>query len=62
MAEGYGRNHFKEKKNFVFHSRGSAYGTKRWVKRAYKRKLISNELYEQLLVNLESFLKVSTLI
>ncbi len=57
IAEGFGRFHFKENKNFLYYSRGSAYETKHWFDRAYKRELISSELYDQLLTKLETFLK-----
>ncbi len=41
LSEGFGRYHYKEKKNFSYYSRGSLYETKTWLKKAYDRKLIS---------------------
>jgi len=41
IAEGFGRYHFKENKNFCYLSRGSLVETKGWIKKAKTRKLIS---------------------
>ena len=39
IAEGFGRYHFKENKNFLYYSRGSAYETIDWLSKARRRKL-----------------------
>ena len=40
LSEGFGRYHFKEKKNFSYYSRGSLYETKTWIVKAKNRGLI----------------------
>jgi four helix bundle protein len=41
IAEGFGRYHFKENKNFCYFSRGSLIETKSWINKAKTRNLIS---------------------
>jgi four helix bundle protein len=53
IAEGFGRFHFKENKNFCYFSRGSIIETKSWLKKATTRKLISEEDAQNLLGKLE---------
>lgn len=52
IAEGYGRYHYKENKNFCYFSRGSIIETKGWLKKSKNRRLLSEEqfniLYEKL--------------
>jgi four helix bundle protein len=52
IAEGYGRYHYKENKNFCYFSRGSVIETKGWLKKSKNRKLLTEEqfnlLYEKL--------------
>ena len=43
LSEGFGRYHFKEKKNFSYYSRGSLYETKTWIVKAKNRKLINED-------------------
>lgn len=43
IAEGTGRGTYKANRRFVRISRASLYETKQWLKRAYKRKLLTNE-------------------
>lgn len=54
IAEGYGRYHYKENKNFCYFSRGSIIETKGWLKKSKTRGLLSedqfNTLYEKLQV------------
>jgi len=57
IAEGYGRFHFKENKNFCYYSRGSAYETKNGLLKALKRNLISHEQHKQIFDKLELFSK-----
>jgi four helix bundle protein len=52
IAEGYGRFHYKENKNFCYFSRGSIIETKGWLRKSKTRRLIdepkANELLNQL--------------
>ncbi len=43
LSEGFGRFHYKEKKNFSYYSRGSLYEAKTWVVKALNRKLITEK-------------------
>ena len=43
LSEGFGRFHYKEKKNFSYYSRGSLYEAKTWVVKARNRKLITEK-------------------
>ncbi|WP_442794544.1 four helix bundle protein [Pelobium manganitolerans] len=43
IAEGYGRFHFKENKNFCYYSRGSLLETKGFIKKCKVRGFISSE-------------------
>ena len=64
IAEGYGRYHYKENKNFCYFSRGSIIETKGWLKKSKNRSLISvdqfNDLFEKLQIihlKLNAYLK-----
>jgi four helix bundle protein len=48
IAEGYGRYHYKESINFNNFGRGSAFETKHWCNRLYKRNLIEMDIFEEL--------------
>src|SRR5437764_12656152 len=48
IAEGIGRGSFKDNKRFVRTARGSLYETQHWLRRAYRRKLLTSEQVEQL--------------
>lgn len=48
IAEGYGRYFFKDNIVFLYYSRGSAYETKLWVEKAYKRDLIKEKEFKEL--------------
>jgi len=41
LSEGFGRYHFKEKKNFSYYSRGSLYETRTWLEKAKSRNLMT---------------------
>ncbi len=43
IAEGVGRGTFQDNRRFVRTARGSLYETKHWLRRAYSRKLLSDE-------------------
>ena len=53
IAEGYGRFHFKENKNFCYYSRGSVLETKSFLRKMRHRGLVSEEIYNQLFNRLE---------
>lgn len=53
IAEGYGRYHYKENKNFCYYSRGSILETKSFIRKAKNRKLLPEEQYKSLLSQLE---------
>lgn len=54
IAEGYGRYHFKENKNFCYYSRGSILEVKSFLRKSKNRKLISDEIYEVLYLDLQT--------
>ena len=43
IAEGTGRGTYKDNRRFVRIARASLYETKHWLKRAYKRNLLTND-------------------
>jgi four helix bundle protein len=49
IAEGYGRYHYKENRQFQFYARGSLEETGHWLRRAHGRKLIPERRYEELM-------------
>src|ERR1700742_1994280 len=49
IAEGYGRYHYKENRNFCYFSRGSIIETKGWLHRSKARNLITEEQFNLLL-------------
>ncbi|KQS37097.1 four helix bundle protein [Pedobacter sp. Leaf194] len=53
IAEGYGRFHFKENKNFCYYSRGSVLETKSFLRKMRHRGLVSEEIYNHLFNRLE---------
>lgn len=71
IAEGAGRGSYKDNKKFILIARGSLYETKHFLRRAYKRKLltqtqtdalaeITDELPPRLNVYLKSIGKIKT--
>jgi len=56
IAEGYGRYHFKENKNFLYYSRGSAYESLDWLQKANRRNLISLNNAESLKARIEDLI------
>jgi four helix bundle protein len=64
LAEGFGRFHFAENKQFARISRGSLYETRHWLRRAYKRGLIKQnetkgirELVDELAPRLNAYIR-----
>jgi four helix bundle protein len=64
LSEGAGRGRFLDNKRFVRIARGSLNETKHWLRRAYKRSLLSEEqidrlkpLIEELAPTLNAYLK-----
>jgi four helix bundle protein len=53
IAEGYGRYHFKENKNFCYYSRGSILEVKSFLRKSKQRNLLTQEQFNALLKKLE---------
>ncbi len=47
IAEGTGRGSFQDNRRFVRIARGSLYETRHWLRRAYKRNLLTDEQVKQ---------------
>ncbi|HET8830155.1 MAG TPA: four helix bundle protein [Pelobium sp.] len=58
IAEGYGRFHYKENKNFCYYSRGSLLETKGFIKKCKDRGLIETEKADLLLNEIEQIHKM----
>ena len=56
ISEGYGRYHYKENRNFCYYARGSAFETKTALQKAFKRELISETQFSQLISKMDKFL------
>jgi four helix bundle protein len=54
IAEGCGRGTYKDNQRFVRTARGSLYETKHWLRRAYKRELLTSAEIEQLKMLLDT--------
>ena len=54
LSEGISRYHYKERKNFSYYARGSLFETKTWITKAKNRKLISDNISNELLNKLET--------
>jgi four helix bundle protein len=48
IAEGTGRGSFQDNRRFVKMARGSLYETKHWLRRAYKRGLLTGDQVDKL--------------
>lgn len=48
IAEGYGRYHYKEDKNFCYFARGSLEETKTWLRKSIRRGLIDQSKHQEL--------------
>jgi len=49
ISEGFGRNSFKDQRNFYYIARGSLYESKTWITKAKRRKIITETIYDELL-------------
>jgi four helix bundle protein len=54
IAEGYGRFHYKENRNFCYFSRGSIIETKGWLRKSKIRRLITVEQFDVLFEKLQT--------
>ena len=48
IAEGYGRYHYKENRNFCYYARGSLEETKAWLRKSVRRGLLDLSEYPAL--------------
>ena len=48
IAEGYGRYHYKENKNFCYYARGSLEETKAWLRKSIRRHLLDLSEHQHL--------------
>lgn len=63
IAEGHGRYHYKENKNFCYYSRGSLLETKSFLRKIKSRKLIEETKFQMLISRLENIhIKLNTYI
>ncbi len=58
LSEGFGRYHYKEKKNFCYYSRGSLYESRTWLEKAKNRELLSDEDFAYFKKNINSIGKI----
>jgi four helix bundle protein len=52
IAEGVGRGSYQENRIFIKIARGSSYETQHWLRRAYKRNLLTNEQVNSLKITI----------
>jgi len=57
IAEGFGRYHFKENKNFCYYARGSLEETKAWLRKSIRRNLLILSEYPDLTEMIETLPK-----
>jgi len=48
LAEGFGRYHYKDVRNFGYYSRGSLFETKTWLAKANNRMILSDDDFKKL--------------
>ena len=53
IAEGFGRFHYKDAKNFYYYARGSLFETQTWIEKSTQRRLINKEESVKLLNELK---------
>ena len=57
LSEGFGRYHYRDKKNFYYYSRASAGEAQTWVEKATRRSLIDPESARELYKRLDTLKK-----
>jgi four helix bundle protein len=55
IVEGHGRGSYQDNRRFVRVARGSLYEMRHWLRRAYRRKLLSDEQVQKLKGIVENF-------
>ena len=67
ISEGFGRNSYRDARNFYYIARGSLYESKTWLDKSKRRELISKTFYDDLLashnvlgIKLNRFINVQT--
>ena len=67
ISEGFGRNTYRDQRNFYYFSRGSLYESRTCLKKAKSRKLINDEIFDKLMedhkvlaIKLNKFIKSVT--
>jgi four helix bundle protein len=58
LSEGFGRYHYKEKKNYGYYSRGSLFETSTWLRKAHSRKLIETATFDGFVTELQTIGKM----
>ncbi len=53
ISEGYGRFHYKDKRNFYYYARGSLHETKTWSVKAKNRNLLNESDFDVFLEKLK---------
>src|SRR6266568_7692587 len=48
IAEGYGRGSYQDNRRFIRYGRGSLYETRHWLRRAYRRRLLTEDQVSRL--------------
>ncbi|MEN8247176.1 MAG: four helix bundle protein [Thermodesulfobacteriota bacterium] len=48
ISEGFGRYYYKESRQFTYYARGSLYETRTWLTKSHARKLLGDELFQEL--------------
>jgi len=56
IAEGYGRYHYRDNRQFQYYARGSLFETRHWLRRAHSRCLLSDERSEELTGKVETLI------
>jgi len=54
IAEGYGRYHYRDNRQFQYYARGSLFEARHWLRRARKRDLLSNDRFNELAARVEA--------
>ncbi len=53
LAEGYGRYSSADKKKFYYYSRGSFEETKAWLRKLYRRKIITEQVMKEYKITID---------